>query len=447
MGSAPDRRRWMVLFAGCGALIAGCTFQYGLPYLIPGLLDDGLSLGQAGLLVSCPIAGLLLTLLAWGAAADRWGERTVLTAGLGLGGVVLLAGVTARSTVGLAACFVLAGGATAAVHAASGRLILGWFAARERGRAMAIRQAAQPLGVSVAALALPSLAAAGIWAALVFLAAACLVAALLVAVVVRDPDRPPVEVPVEVPTEVSPASAQPYRSPMLWRIHATSALLVVPQFAVATFGLVYLVEERGWLAPAAGAMFAAVGVGGAAVRLAVGYWSDRAGSRLRPLRMLTVGIGAVMLALALGTLSGSSATTAVLLVAGVITVSTNGLAFTAVAEHAGRPWAGRALGVQNTAQNAVAAATPPVLAAVIAGAGYGTAFAATVAFPLLACALVPVRAERPLGTRSRVGRHADAPRPARRRKAPAPRPRPGGQRAVVGDDPRRAGRRARGDRG
>jgi MFS family permease len=247
--------------------------------------------------------------------------------------------------------------------------------------------------------------------------------------------------------EVPAPSAQPYRSPLLWRIHATSALLVVPQFAVATFGLVYLVEERGWLPPAAGAMFAAVGVGGAALRLAVGYWSDRAGSRLRPLRMLTVGIGAVMLALALGTLSGSSATTAVLLVAAVITVSTNGLAFTAVAEHAGRPWAGRALGVQNTAQNAVGAATPPVLAAVIAGAGYGTAFAATVAFPLLACALVPVRAERPLDIRSRVGRHADAPRPARRRKTPAPRPRPGRQRAVVGDDPRRAGRRARGDRG
>jgi len=33
---------------------------------------------------------------------------------------------------------------------------------------------------------------------------------------------------------------------------------------------------------------------------------------------------------------------------------------------------------------------------VIAGTGYGTAFAATVAFPVLACALVPVRAERPL---------------------------------------------------
>ena len=31
----------------------------------------------------------------------------------------------------------------------------------------------------------------------------------------------------------------------------------------------------------------------------------------------------------------------------------------------------------------------------IAGAGYGTAFAATVASPVLACALVPVRVERP----------------------------------------------------
>ncbi len=87
--------------AGCGALITGYTFQYGLPYLIPSLLDDGLSVEQAGLLVGCSVAGLLLTLLAWEATADRWGERAVLTTGLGLGELVLLAGVTAPSTVDL----------------------------------------------------------------------------------------------------------------------------------------------------------------------------------------------------------------------------------------------------------------------------------------------------------------------------------------------------------
>ncbi len=63
------------------------------------------------------------------------------------------------------------------MYAASGRLILGWFAASQRGLAMGIRQSAQPLGVAVAAVSLPSLAARGLPAALTFLGTFCLAAA------------------------------------------------------------------------------------------------------------------------------------------------------------------------------------------------------------------------------------------------------------------------------
>src|SRR5713226_5383557 len=150
-------RRWVVLFAGMLAMTAGCTFQYGLAYLIPAFRQEGLSLEQAGILVACPTAGLLLTLVAWGAAADKWGERLVLCAGLGLAGLILLGGAAAGGTAALAACLTLAGAAGASIYAASGRLILGWFGAHERGLAMGIRQSAQPLGVALAALALPTI--------------------------------------------------------------------------------------------------------------------------------------------------------------------------------------------------------------------------------------------------------------------------------------------------
>jgi MFS family permease len=173
-------RRWLVLAAGTVALTAGSAFQYGLAYLIPALRASGLSLAQAGVIVACPTAGLLLTLVAWGAAADRWGERRILATGLGVAGVVLLAAARARSPAALGACLVVAGAAGASVYAASGRLILGWFAARERGLAMGIRQSAQPLGVAVAALALPTLATRGLAAAFAFLSGFCLVAAALV---------------------------------------------------------------------------------------------------------------------------------------------------------------------------------------------------------------------------------------------------------------------------
>src|ERR1700684_20456 len=133
------RRRWLVLFIGLIALTAGCTFQYGLAYLIPALRHEGFSLELASVLVACPTAGLLLTLIGWGAAADRWGERGVLAVGLGLAGLVLLAARQAHGPAGLGACLALAGASGGSVFAASGRLILGWFAQQERGLAMGIR--------------------------------------------------------------------------------------------------------------------------------------------------------------------------------------------------------------------------------------------------------------------------------------------------------------------
>jgi sugar phosphate permease len=262
---------------------------------------------------------------------------------------------------------------------------MGWFAAHERGLAMGIRQTAQPIGVAVAALALPPLAASGRSAALVFLASFCLVGAVLAAVLVRDPPRTGAVAAERV--------GSPYRTALLWRIHGASALLIVPQFTVATFALVFLIDERGWAPSRAGQVLAVVQVGGAAGRLAAGWWSDRVGSRLRPMRAVSILIAAVVAVLAAGAAGGSAVAVGALMIASIVAVSPNGLAFTAVAEHAGRAWSGRALGVQNTAQNAVAAATPPIMAAVIAAGGYGTAFAAAAVFPLLAVAAIPVRGE------------------------------------------------------
>jgi sugar phosphate permease len=409
-GDGHGARRWVVLAVGTVAVTAGSTFQYGLAYLIPALRAAGLSLAQAGVIVACPTAGLMLTLIAWGAAADRWGERRILATGLGIAGLVLLAATRARGIAALGACLVAAGAAGAAVYAASGRLILGWFAARERGLAMGIRQASQPLGVAVAALALPSLAARGLPVALAFLGGFCLVAAVMVVAAVRDPAR--------APEQAQARRGSPYRTPVLWRIHAASALLVVPQFTVATFALVFLVDARGWRAPVAGSLLAVTAAGGAASRLGAGHWSDRLGSRMRPMRILALATTAVLLALALAAAFAPVLAVPILLAAAVLVVSTNGLAYTAVAEHAGPAWAGRALGIHNTGQNALAALTPPVVAVLIAAAGYPAAFALAGALPLAAAALIPLAAER-RGPAPAAGAAQEPPRAAPPGPAPA----------------------------
>jgi MFS family permease len=83
-------------------------------------------------------------------------------------------------------------------------------------------------------------------------------------------------------------------------------------------------------------------------------------------------------------------------VATLVTVADNGLAFTAVAERAGPFWSGRALGVQNTAQFLTASAVPPLAGLAVTHAGYAAAFAIGALFPVLAAPLVPVREEREL---------------------------------------------------
>jgi sugar phosphate permease len=383
------RRRWAILAVGVLAQTAASSFVYGIPFLVPTLRDErGLSLAQVGVVVAAPTTGLLLTLVAWGFVVDRVGERFPMAVGLGLAGVVVggVALSPPTSLVPIVLLLGLGGMGAASVNAASGRLIMGWFAVEERGVAMGIRQTAQPLGVAVAALVLPVLAGSeGPFVALGWTGLACLVAAALVVLVAQDaPQRPPA---AHEPT------GNPYRTPTLYRLHASSALLVLPQFAISAFALEYLVREQHWSPGIAGVFVGVAQLLGAAGRIATGWWSDRVGSRLRPMRQLAVGSVLVMLGFALGSAWVPVIAVAAIVVGAIVTVADNGLAFTSTAEMAGQAWSGRALGIQNTTQNVVASAAPPVLGALIGGTSYAIGFTAAALAPLLAIAVVPVGAE------------------------------------------------------
>jgi MFS family permease len=224
----------------------------------------------------------------------------------------------------------------------------------------------------------------GVSTALLFPAAVCAVSAVVCAVAVVDPPRPPRS---EAPAE---HLANPYRgSAVLWRIHAVSVLLVVPHAVVWTFTLVWLMTDREWSAASAGVIVTVAQLLGAGGRIAAGHWSDRLGQRLRPIRAIALGAAASMGLLALTDWLDSPVSVALMVIASVITVSDNGLAFTAIAEIAGPFWSGRALGTQNTSQHLAAAASAPLFGALIGVAGYPAAFAVCALFPLTAIPLVP----------------------------------------------------------
>jgi hypothetical protein len=109
------------------------------------------------------------------------------------------------------------------------------------------------------------------------------------------------------------------------------------------------------------------------------------------MRQLAVASAAVMASIALGAGLHAWFVVVAFAVGAVVTVADNGLAYTAIAETAGIAWSGRALGVQNTAQNLTAVVTAPVLAAVIGAGGYAVTFVIVAVVALVAVPTTPVR--------------------------------------------------------
>ncbi|HET7740629.1 MAG TPA: MFS transporter [Mycobacterium sp.] len=386
ISSIGTARRWSMLVIALTSTTCANVFINGAAFLIPTLhADRGLDLAKAGLLSSMPSFGLVITLIAWGYLVDRFGERIVLTVGSALTAAAAFAAASADSLIAVGAFLLLGGMAAASSNSASGRLVVGWFPPEQRGLVMGIRQTATPLGVGLGALVIPRLAEShGVTAALLFPAAVCALAAVMCALGVIDPPRPPRH---EAPKE---HLANPYRgSSLLWRIHAVSVLLVVPQAVLWTFMLVWLMTDRGWTAASAGLLVTITQVLGAAGRIAAGRWSDVTGSRLKPIRAIAAAAATAMALLALTDWLHSPISVALIVIASVITVSDNGLAFTAIAEIAGPFWSGRALGTQNTSQHLASAIASPLFGAVISVLGFPAAFAVSAMLPLAALPLVP----------------------------------------------------------
>jgi sugar phosphate permease len=369
------------------ASLCANVFINGAAFLIPALIGKHhASLVEAALLASMPNVGMMLTLIPWGYLLDRVGERIVLTLGLAMTAAAGFAAASADSMLAVGVFLVLGGMAAASCLAASGRLVTGWFAEGQRAQVMGIRQTAQPLGIAVAALVIPELAKRNLSLALLFPAVLCAVAAVACAFGVHDPPRPD-------RTEVDfHELGDLYRGPLLWRIHIASALLMVPQPVVLTFMLVWFVSRHGLSMVLAGVLVGLSQVLGALGRIAAGRWSDRIGSRMRPLRIICVASAVVMMVLAFTDHVGWAFAAVPMMVVASAVAGDNGLPFTTIPELAGPFWSGWALAKQNTFERLVVAAAPPLFAEVIVASGYPLAFAICAVFPLVALPLVPLRA-------------------------------------------------------
>jgi sugar phosphate permease len=386
-----------VLAAGTLAQASFSASSVGLPALSPTLKSDyGLTLTETGVVLAAIGIGMLFTLLAWGLVADRVDERWVIATGLtGAAGLLVVASTTAGFAT-VTVTLVGVGALGASVNAASGRAIMAWFPSTELGLALGIRQTAIPIGGAVGAVVLPVLGSSGgTHAAFLFLGAACLAGAIVAAAFIRGGTGPVEEAVHDV--------AQPLRDPFMWLLGTGTGLFLLAQIGITAFVVLFLHEHRGLSKEAAGAVLAAIYALAIAARVGSGTISDRLGSRLGPLRTIGVALS-ILTACVAATIDAPLALVIPLFIlAGVLSMSWNGLAYAAAAEAAGAARTGAALGFQQTLLGVVVAGAPPLVAAVAAHS-WRLAFFLAAAGPAVGVVILqrlrePARSPRPARTR------------------------------------------------
>ncbi len=363
--------RWAVLAAGTAAQAAFSTVAFALAVLAPELRAEyDLTLTQVGVVLAAEWVGLTVALLPWGFAVDRFGERWTLSAGLTGCAAFLVGAAYAPSFAWLVVLLGLGGVAGGSVQSGSGRAVMSWFAAHERGLALGVRQTAVPVGGGVAALVLPQLGSAR--AGLLFVAALVLAGAAAGALVLRSGTDEHIEVD-DVETTL--------RDRRLWLACFGSGLYLPAQMAMMGFVVLFLHDEHGYSTGEAAAVFAAAQALAAALRIGIGRWSDVLGSRARPLRRIGIAIAVAVGAVAVAAGAPGWVLVPVLALATGLSMAWNGLSFTIAAELGGRR-SGAAIGFQQTVLSAIGVGAPVAFAAAVSATSWAAAFGLAALFPL-----------------------------------------------------------------
>ena len=390
--------RWKVLAAGVLANAAFSTAFSGIPITAVVMRSSyQLDTSTLGLMLGLMGLGIALSELPWGLLTDRWGDRPVLLTGL-IGTALALAAMAVWATPEagqvpglqwLAGGLVLVGLLGGSLNGASGRAVMTWFADGERGLAMSIRQTAVPLGGAIGALLLPALALhGGFVAVFAVLASICLLSALLAAAWVHEPPHAALHAQRQLATGPSPS---PLRDARAWRSVAGIGMLCAPQFAVLSFGTVFLHDFAQAELERVSAVMAVVQCAAMAMRIWSGRWTDR--HRNRQSYLSACSWLSMLLFAALATACWIAPGPLLLLVltagAGICVSAWHGVAYAELATLAGAGRAGTALGMANTSVFIVCFAVPMTIPHLLSLQGWvlvwsACALCAVGARPLLA---------------------------------------------------------------
>jgi predicted MFS family arabinose efflux permease len=292
--------RWLVLAAATFAQATSSFAMLGVAALAGFVQRDfRLSGTETGLLITATYGAAVFSLLFVGDLLDRKSERLIIGIGGTIAFVALLAATRSGDFAVLLLCLLVAGLGFSVTQPGGSKSVSAWFRGGRLGLAMGIRQAGLPLGGAVAAATLPAIAATSGWRiAFAAGAAATLAGALVFATVYRPPADGAAASKREALSFAAVASL--LRQPWLRNATIAGLALVSAQYAILTWLMLYL-RDHSHIALTRGAWFLSLAqLAGAAGRVGLAAWSDRAPAarfRLLWLCMIAVAAGFVVLLL------------------------------------------------------------------------------------------------------------------------------------------------------
>ncbi len=383
--------RWSILAIGVLAQVTFATAFAGIP--VAGVIMREryqFSTEQLGFVLGCMGLGVALSEIIWGILTDKLGDKIVLITGLVLMGLTFLTIANGwvpqpgrqPGHVALGLLLVTAGAVGGSINSSSGRAVMSWFQDGERGFAMSIRQTAIPVGGALGSVLVPWLAAAhGFGAVFLTLGGLCLATALCVWRWIIEIDSPKA-------AAGSPDGVSPLRRFAVWKMALAGAALTVPQMAVLTFAAVFLNDHQHLGLTAISVTLVVIQLGGAALRIVTGRYSDRYKNRRALIRWVALVAGLASLALGLMTEQNTYLVLLLLVLTGLAGHAWHGIAYTEIAVMSGVQRAGTALGMMGTTVFGAAFLTPYAIPSVLHAGGWSTVWLVVGGATLLALPLV-----------------------------------------------------------
>jgi ACS family hexuronate transporter-like MFS transporter len=271
--------RWVILMICWFAYMTAFMQRLSIGPLAPFLKEDlGLTSAQVGWFMSAAAFGYMLSLIPAGWLVDRIGVRWLLLAGEVIGGAFLASMFFIHTYSQGLLLMALAGIGMGCIMPSTTKATLEWFTLKERATAMGFKQTAVNVGGIITASTLPAVALALSWhygfAGIGLLA---VVIGIISFILYKHPPQSASPDATEVVTTSGPKPSplEIFRNRDIWLVTGAGFCLVVVEFSVIAYFVLYVEETLLLTIVNAGFFLAILESGGAFGKPISGLISDR----------------------------------------------------------------------------------------------------------------------------------------------------------------------------